>query len=130
MMMVLCSLMMACTSCETAMAVLAGMAEGMNGYGGYGMANGYLPTVPSYSGGAYDSSASTSTSASTSSSSKSTRKCAYCSGTGRVTKYYSVATFGQTETKKKCNECGSYYYPSNGHTHVNCGHCGGTGIAR
>lgn len=132
------SSMLMLTSCETAMAVLAGMADGMSGYG-YGTGYGWntQPAPSSYSGGSYSSSSSSfssssssSMSSSSSSSGSSARKCAYCSGTGRVKKYYSVATYGQTETKKKCEECGSYYYPSNGHTHVNCGHCGGTGIAR
>lgn len=35
----MCTLMMICTSCDTAMSVLAGMAEGMSGYG----MPGYLP---------------------------------------------------------------------------------------
>lgn len=44
----LCSLFMLCTSCDTAMAVLAGMAEGMNGYyGGSTMTSGYVPTYTS-----------------------------------------------------------------------------------
>lgn len=58
------------------------------------------------------------------------RQCVYCNGTGKIIKYISTPTFGLSETKKKCTDCGEYYYPSNGHAHVHCSHCGGTGIAK
>lgn len=61
---------------------------------------------------------------------KTKRQCVYCNGSGKIIKYISTPTFGLAETKKKCNECGDYYYPSNGHAHVHCSHCGGTGIAK
>lgn len=107
------------------------------------MTSGYVPTTyssayagdstysasSSYSSGS-GSSYSSSSSISSSASSMTKRKCAYCNGTGRVRKSISTPTFGQTETKKRCQECGEYYYPSCGHAHVSCGHCGGTGIAK
>lgn len=132
-MMSLCSLLVICTSCDTAMAVFAGMAEGMNGYyGGYGMTSSYLPSAAaSYTSGSSSSSSYSSSSSSSSTTNSTTnRKCVYCNGTGKVRKSISTPTFGQTETKKKCEECGEYYYPSCGHAHVYCGHCGGTGIAK
>ncbi len=130
-MMSICSLLVLFTSCDTAMAVLAGMAEGMNGYyGGYGMTSSYVPSASSFTSGSSSSSSYSSSSSSTTSNSTSKRRCAYCNGTGRLRKSTSTPTFGQTETKKKCQECGDYYYPSCGHIHVSCGHCGGSGIAK
>ena len=130
-MMSICCLFVLYTSCDTAMAVIAGMAEGINGYyGGYGITNGYVPSSPSYTGESSSSYSTSSSSSSSSTSASTKRKCAYCNGTGRLRKSISTPTFGLTETKKKCQECGEFYYPSCGHAHVSCGYCGGTGIAK
>lgn len=50
-------------------------------------------------------------------------KCAYCDGTGRITKYFSSATYGFADPTVKCNECGLSKSGSNNHTHVDCSHC-------
>lgn len=43
-------------------------------------------------------------------------------------KNISASQFGvRTEVKVKCRECGIYYFPSTGHTHIHCSHCRGTG---
>ncbi|GEM_PF-6655349 len=57
----------------------------------------------------------------------SSRKCAFCDGTGKKEVSQSIATFGTTDVKIHCNECGRDFYRSSGHSHVYCGHCGGTG---
>lgn len=93
----------------------------------------YATTSYSSTGSSYSSGGTTTTSttrSSTSSSSSAGRKCAYCNGTGKVKKYYSTPTFGLPETKKHCSECGEDYYPSNGHSHVHCSNCRGTGYVR
>lgn len=55
-------------------------------------------------------------------------KCPYCNGTGKIVKNISVSQYGiRQETKVKCPECGIYYLPSTGHTHIHCSHCKGTG---
>ncbi len=56
--------------------------------------------------------------------------CAFCNGTGKKEVNQSVATFGTTDVKVHCNVCGRDFYRSTGHSHVNCGHCGGTGKMR
>lgn len=56
-------------------------------------------------------------------------KCWNCHGKGRVIKDINVATFGNDE-KKWCQECQSWYYRSNAHTHVNCSICHGTGYVK
>lgn len=60
----------------------------------------------------------------------SSHKCAFCNGTGKKEINQSVATFGTTDVKVHCNECGRDFYRSSGHSHVQCGHCGGTGRAK
>lgn len=56
------------------------------------------------------------------------RECPYCKGTGKIVKNISASQFGvRTEVKVKCRECGIYYFPSTGHTHIHCSHCRGTG---
>ncbi|WP_455584689.1 hypothetical protein [Bacteroides sp.] len=56
------------------------------------------------------------------------RQCPYCNGTGKIVKNISVSQYGiNRETKVKCSECGIYYLPSTGHSHIHCSHCGGTG---
>lgn len=57
-------------------------------------------------------------------------KCAYCNGTGRKAISQNIVTFGTADVKVHCNECGRDYYRSSGHSHVQCGHCGGTGRAK
>lgn len=60
-----------------------------------------------------------------------TRDCPYCKGNGTVVKTITVSQFGvRKEAKVKCSTCGGYYYPSSGHTHVRCSHCGGSGKLR
>lgn len=60
------------------------------------------------------------------------RKCVYCKGTGRITKYDSAPpTFGIDHPRERCNECGEWYDPDVfTHYHIQCGHCGGTGQRR
>ena len=60
----------------------------------------------------------------------SSHKCAFCNGTGKKEVNQSVATFGTTDVKVHCNECGRDFYRSSGHSHVQCGQCGGTGRAK
>lgn len=60
----------------------------------------------------------------------SSHKCAYCNGTGKREVNQSIATFGTTDVKVHCNECGRDFYRSSGHCHVYCGYCGGTGKAK
>lgn len=56
------------------------------------------------------------------------RQCSYCGGKGKIVKYISVGQYGhKQETKIRCSECGEYYLPSSGHTHIHCSHCRGTG---
>lgn len=62
------------------------------------------------------------------SSASSQRKCPYCNGTGKIVKNISGSQYGiNRETKIKCSECGIYYLPSTGHSHIHCSHCGGSG---
>lgn len=51
--------------------------------------------------------------------------CSLCHGTGRIAKDTNPPDFGLTDYKKKCNECGEYYYASSGHTHITCPNCHG-----
>lgn len=61
----------------------------------------------------------------------SSRMCPYCNGTGKkVYETYSVSSFGLSDTKVYCNECGGDFPKSRAHSHITCGQCGGTGIAR
>lgn len=64
---------------------------------------------------------------STGNSISSSHKCPFCNGTGRKEVNQSIATFGTTDTKIHCNECGRDFYRSTGHSHVRCGQCRGTG---
>ncbi|MDD5870881.1 MAG: hypothetical protein PUC77_05260 [Bacteroidales bacterium] len=94
----------------------------------------YASTSYASAGSSYSSSGTTTSSTKRSGTSTGStsagRKCAYCNGTGKVTKYYSTPTYGLPETKKHCSECGKDYYPSNGHSHVHCSHCHGTGYIK
>lgn len=58
------------------------------------------------------------------------RQCPYCKGKGRIQKDMNPSTFGTHDYKVKCEECGQMYMKSTGHTHLTCGHCGGTGIMK
>lgn len=59
-------------------------------------------------------------------------KCAYCNGTGRIEKNDNApASFGLEKSKKQCPECGKWYDPSVFvHYHIECRHCGGTGLMK
>lgn len=57
-------------------------------------------------------------------------KCVYCNGTGRIAVDKSVANFGLHDPIIICEECGRKVHRSTGHMHVNCGHCGGTGVRK
>lgn len=61
----------------------------------------------------------------TSISSDSRIVCSLCKGTGKIVKDFSPPTFGLDDYKKKCNECGEYYYASTGHSHITCPNCHG-----
>lgn len=52
--------------------------------------------------------------------------CPYCKN-GRKTISQSVSMLGTTDYKVHCNECGGDFYRSTGHSHIDCGHCGGSG---
>lgn len=85
-------------------------------------------------GGATFNSSSNSSSSSTSSTSSrvavSSHQCPYCNGKGRIQKDMNPSMFGTQDYKVKCEECGQMYLKSTGHTHVTCGHCGGTGMMK
>lgn len=53
-------------------------------------------------------------------------KCYYCNGSGRREINQSIPSFG-IESKKKCEECGKWFYVSTGHSHIECRYCHGTG---
>lgn len=55
------------------------------------------------------------------------RKCKFCNGTGRKVINQSIPTFGTADYKVRCNECGREFYHSEGHAHVYCNECHGTG---
>lgn len=56
-------------------------------------------------------------------------RCTYCGGTGKIVKNLSVSQYGvRNEIKTRCSECGGYFYPSSGHSHIHCKYCGGTGV--
>lgn len=58
------------------------------------------------------------------------RTCPYCNGKGKTEVNKSVATYGATPYKKRCNECGWEYMSNTSHSHVHCYHCGGTGQSK
>lgn len=64
------------------------------------------------------------------SNSSSTGKCSYCNGKGKKIVDQSNMTFGSNDPLVYCNECGKSFHRSTGHSHVFCGHCGGTGKSR
>lgn len=69
--------------------------------------------------------------ANTPSNQTASRKCPYCNGTGKkVYETYSVSTFGLSDPNEHCNECGGDFPKSRAHSHITCGQCGGSGIAR
>lgn len=53
--------------------------------------------------------------------------CAYCRGKGRVVHNSYQPMYGTQDYQVRCNECGGTFMKSSGHTHITCGHCGGTG---
>lgn len=60
------------------------------------------------------------------------RKCAYCNGTGQITKNDNApSNFRIEKPRKQCSTCGQWYDPNVfNHYHIKCSHCGGTGTAR
>ncbi|WP_294547020.1 hypothetical protein [uncultured Bacteroides sp.] len=65
---------------------------------------------------------------STTGSQKTKRICHYCNGKGKIVRNLSTGQYGvKKEVKVRCNECGGYYLPSTGHSHIHCSHCRGTG---
>lgn len=99
-MMSLCSLFVLCTSCDTTMAVLAGMAGGTNSYyGGATMTNGYTPST------------SSSYSSAVSSSSTTCRRCGgsglcqTCKGAGKVYDWGPASITSKTKYTHKCSVC-------------------------
>lgn len=65
---------------------------------------------------------------STTGSKKTKRICHYCNGKGKTVRNLSTGQYGvKDEVKVRCNECGEYYLPSTGHSHIHCSHCHGTG---
>lgn len=84
-------------------------------------------------GATFNSSSNSSSSITSSTSSRvavSSHQCPYCNGKGRIQKDMNPSTFGTQDYKVKCEECGQMYLKSTGHTHVTCGHCGGTGMMK
>ncbi len=59
-------------------------------------------------------------------------KCSWCNGTGKITKDDNAPpTFGINHPRKQCPTCGKWYDPNVfNHYHLNCHHCGGTGIMK
>lgn len=84
--------------------------------------SGYVPViVPQVSNSAPNNSHSQK-------SSNTPRICPYCKGEGTIVRTLSTSRFGvENETKVKCYQCGIYYFPSSGHSHIHCSHCRGTG---
>ena len=87
-----------------------------------------IPDVYSpYGGGSYSTGSSSSESSSGSSYGSSRHQCSLCHGTGRIVRETPTGTFGTGDYKKKCDECGQYFYMSTGHSHVTCPQCHGKG---
>ena len=58
-------------------------------------------------------------------------KCPYCNGKGRKAVDYQAPKFTPSSNYYvHCDECGNDYLKSFGHSHVTCGHCGGSGYIR
>lgn len=60
------------------------------------------------------------------------RRCAFCNGTGQITKNDNApSNFGIERPKERCPTCGEWYNPNVfNHYHITCSHCHGTGIAK
>lgn len=84
-------------------------------------------------GAIFNGSSNSSSSSASSTNSRATvssHQCPYCNGKGRIQKDMNPSMFGTQDYKVKCEECGQMYLKSTGHTHVTCGHCGGTGMMK
>ena len=65
--------------------------------------------------------------------SQSKSRCAWCNGTGRITKNDHVTQYTSNDytVTERCRECGYEYISTyTHHYHLDCGHCGGTGYYR
>ncbi|MBR1516716.1 MAG: hypothetical protein IJ620_01030 [Bacteroidales bacterium] len=71
--------------------------------------------------------ASTHSSSSTSPGTSSSLKCSRCNGSGRMPYDTYPSTFGQSDYKVTCSECGQQFLKSRGHNHVTCTECHGKG---
>lgn len=59
------------------------------------------------------------------STSTSTSGCSYCNGKGRVAHESYPPTYGTSDYKVYCSECGQYFMKSTGHSHITCPICHG-----
>lgn len=100
---------------------------------------GYTPDYSMPSGGYYNPGVSSPTPSTPSNEQRNhrntqqkPRKCVYCKGNGRISKYDSApSSFGIDHPRERCNECGEWYDPDVFlHYHTQCSHCGGTGLSR
>ena len=84
----------------------------------YSQEENYSSSSSSYNASSDNNNEESSSIGSTYTSGSSQRRCVFCNGTGKVRKSISTPTFGLPQTKKKCEDCGEYYYPSSGHAHI------------
>lgn len=106
-----------CSSCDTALAVLQGMSDAINGY----------PTPTYYStteNGTTSSYTGTNNSSSTSSS---RRTCSFCSGKGETIQHKNTSTFGLSGPRVQCSKCNNSWSYGTVHAHHTCSHCHGKG---
>ncbi len=104
-----------------------------NGDGGnpyYYVDNGNSPTYYPNAGSSNNNSNNNNTN--TKNYIQTSRKCAYCNGTGQITKNDNApANFGIDKPRQRCSTCGEWYNPNVfNHYHIRCSHCRGTGSAK
>ncbi|MDE6271581.1 MAG: hypothetical protein K2M31_01060 [Muribaculaceae bacterium] len=103
----ICSMMLTFSSCDTAMAVLAGVADGMNSYAGcsgygYGSAFVAAPSATTYSS-SYSSGGSGSSS--TCRNCGGTGNCRRCNGAGRIYDYGAGSISSKGKYEQRCPVC-------------------------
>lgn len=102
--------------------------NGMNIQNGSTYSNPYPPSYPSQNNNYIENTSSPQPDRKTNIN----HKCAYCNGTGQITKDDNApSNFGIEKPKQQCPICGKWYNPNVFiHYHQKCSHCGGTGFAR
>lgn len=53
--------------------------------------------------------------------------CSLCNGQRRIVKDTYPSTYGLSDYRVRCSECGGYFMRSTGHTHITCPQCHGKG---